>query len=379
MQTSKSKTLFQLAQALIPLGVNSLLLVLLVWSASAQDTPFRLPSESVFNFPDPKSYIPVTPANVVWLDDETLLFEAQYPFPEPGQVPAFRYHVPARALTPLEQSPLRFEPTPDEREHFQLREAAGAFQSPFLDRGLIYRVYESTLDIYCGHECVGTLIMVASVPNGSNNMIDQRYRPLDFTVQGGLQVYWASGGSAAIIENSGNYSCFSNLYHVGLRGGYADIRFDSLNCFEELLFAVSDDGLRVLYSKIDHYDMDDGTPNADWALMLWEADIHPPENPDWQPYQVLGTRTMIIRSGLPWNPVQPAFAGANFDPDDPNRLIALHHDGIIAIDRATDERIILNPDINAQWVKLGLFSPDNRYVAVYLAGGAFYVLETGIA
>lgn len=336
----------------------------------------------------------VNTSQFVWLDNDTLLFE---PSRTPGAVGAYEYRVSTNEVTRLDVSPLYFMPTPTRVEHYQIQTTEPdfslySFRSPFsfpsfLEYPLHNVIYLSSLRIACGFECPGGIIMAGvhddqpdytdaeltehSEISPINYINSRRYHPLNVKASGGFGVHWSRQSSAAILEVNHPYGAGARLYYANFFasafGVYGTEVFVG-NVFPEFgtyLYALSEDGTRGIYGEYQPEELSQESLRV-WEVipatsdMLWSAQIHPP---------------IYVNSN---SDAQDAFAGANFIPGDANHILVLHSDGIMLINLVTDEREILNAAINAQAYQLGVFSPDNRHLAVVTQAGDVLVLPTGI-
>jgi len=57
--------------------------------------------------------------------------------------------------------------------------------------------------------------------------------------------------------------------------------------------------------------------------------------------------------------------GAAFLPDTPDAILIVNMDGIMRYDLGTQKLELVNPLITSEWAKWALFSPDNKWVAVF--------------
>jgi hypothetical protein len=307
---------------------------------------------------------------LLWLDTETLLLEPP-PLDEDGDYhyPALTYHAPSATRTTLEHSPLYFAFSDERQAYFQMAAPQGeiytSFISPFSQNLVFDVIYLSSLTIACGHECANGLIMAGQYSEEPDWVIPGLYHPLDVTASGALRVYWGRGQNVAVVQRDLNYGCCAVLYHITLEGDFPDLMVGYLD-FGNHLHVISEDGTRVLYTRNQYVN---GV--AFERLVLWEAQL-PMQD---EPWAAERSRTQIPAGDDP----TAYFSGANFLQGDDQHLLALHTDGIVQIDIATRERTLLNPNINATWIRLGVFSPDNRYLAIITLDEAVYVLETGLS
>jgi hypothetical protein len=337
------------------------LLLMLTLPAQAQRTPpITLGEPIVIN------YGHWGPDNIVWLDNETLIVQT-HPTSEGELAIAYRYHASTGESTQLLESPLYFTPSPEEIEYFQLgwnnfAQAYTAYQSPFPNEtsNTPLIIYPSTMRLPCPAGCAVALLMVGDRGNLEEGY-GGLYRPLDIVELMGMSTIWARGGTAAIVMNFG-YSCCGALHHIELRDDYPDTHIGYMtNMPINGMLAVSADGSRVLYMRVG----DENNPQ----LLLWEMETLTIDG-------FYGTRTETTIFEAQNDEPYP-FTGANFVEDDPTQIIAVHHDGLMRIDIETDERTVINPDLNAVWINQAFLSPDNRYLALQFEGG-IYVVETGI-
>ena len=310
---------------------------------------------------------------MVWLDDDTLIFEGDETS-RADNVTAFQYEVSSGELTPLETSPLRFELTPELIDHFQPASDVSIFRSPFSDGDFAPVIYESNLSVPCGHECGGGLIMVGRYSElVTHELFESTYRPLtDVTAQCGVYVNWGRANTAVLHVGWCYGSAGSTLYHLNLNGTHPAQRLPlfigRLSDLDQHVLAISEDGNRVLYtgrtSALD--------PPLDEPLSLyyWQAKRTTESDP-----LPAVERIVEIRAD---SAEYYSFAAANLIPDDDTHILAVHTDGIVRINLNTDEREVLNPEINADWVQLGYFSPDNHHLALVTQDGDLYIVETGI-
>lgn len=335
----------------------------------------------------------VNTSQFVWLDNDTLIFE---PPRTPGSVGAYEYHVSTNAVTRLDVSPLYFVPTPKRVEHYQIQISESdisynSFRSPFAYSESLLRdvIYLSQLSIACGFECPSRIIMAGvhdDQPDYNSAELgeqeQQEIPPLDYIVTRtyhalhvnaaySIAVHWAPAAGAALIETAYPLGVGARLYYVNLSnqayGVYAPEIYIG-DTFPELgtqLYAVSEDGTRVIHGVYQPEE-----PSQE-LLRVWEV-IPAPSNALWAA-QVLPSISIA-----PGSDAEDAFAGANFMPGDAGQILALHSDGIIRIDLTTDAREVLNPEITTQDYPLGVFSPDNRAIAVVTESGDVRVLPTGI-
>lgn len=338
------------------------------------------------------SYLDTT--QFVWLDNDTLIFE---PTRSPGKVDAYEYHVSTGEVSHLDLSPLYFEPTPKRVEHYQIATdetgySPDSFRSPFeFSSSLTYPLhrvlYLSSLHIACGFECPSGIVMqgihddqadytVAELRAQTGTapldyLVSRTYRPLNLKASYGLGVLWARNSDAAVIEVSYVVGDGSRIYYASLvdrpYGEYPpEIYIGDVNPFwGQHIYALSEDGTRVIYGEYQY-------ENASHeALRVWQV-IPAVGDAIWSA-QVLPSVSV-----QPQSSAEDAFAGANFIPGDEGHILALHADGILRIDLITDERTVLNPDITATSFSLGVFSPDNRHVAVVTPEYEVRVMPTGI-
>jgi hypothetical protein len=310
---------------------------------------------------------------MVWLDDNTLIFEGDETSRD-DNVTAFQYEVNSDELTPLETSPLRLELTPELIYHFQLAPYASIFHSPFSNGDFAPVIYESALSVRCGNECGGGLIMVGRYSElETHELFESTYHPLtDVTAQCGVYVNWGRADTAVLHVGWCYGSAGSTLYHLHLNGTHPAQRLPLfigyLSDLDQHVLAISEYGNRVLYSGLTS--ALDPPLNEPLSLYYWQAT----QTTESDPLSDV-ERIVEIRAG---SAEYYSFTAANFIRDDDTHILAVHIDGIVRINLNTDEREILNPEINAGWVRLGYFSPDNRHLALVTYNGDLYVVETGI-
>jgi hypothetical protein len=293
----------------------------------------------------------------VWSDDgSTLYYEAEYDA-ETGEYGflGFAYDVATGELSRLDESPLRLTFTEEEQAFYQAIEPF-AYRSPVTMEAATRIIFASTLDISCGHECRGTLLMMGTHTTAEDVPSPGFYSPLDITLQDDFHMLWSRDGSAAVLMMDLAYGGGLNLYHVTLKQPYPILFIDSGWAYEHMLCDISADGTRVLYKQY-------GNDNA--TLMLWSMK-------PWteaEPWVVALGSEAVVESWV---------AGANFVPDDANQIVYVDESGVHLYDLGHEIDTLVNPDINAEWVNYAVFSPDHRHVAVVTVDAELYVLPTGL-
>jgi hypothetical protein len=183
-------------------------------------------------------------------------------------------------------------------------------------------------------------------------------RPLQIVSQSALRVRWNRDNNAAVIFTESEYNCFTNIIYLGAGGEYS---VDSVECEEppytNVFFDFSANGHRILYNSPS----DDRTQNK---LMIWEI-----ENFSSAKTTLVNTDGHLIKVSH--------ITGAGFSPRSEDQIVYIDDTGIVQYWLSDGDSQVMNPVINAAWVDYGLFSPDNRYVAV-LSAKNLYVIPTGI-
>lgn len=319
-------------------------------------TPFPLPDQPIATVFDALWGID----QLVWLDNETLLFEIRSIDDNHREhFDGYQYDLAAETLTALAESPFYFAPTEERLQYFQMLPpnalGGGSFRSPFAPTTIIYG---SSLRVACGLECGGGLIMLGQ---DTTDYSPGTYFPLRFTAETGIEsVLWGRANQAAVLCIALNYGggfwlAYQLLADASLSQGIAPIGST------DQVYALSDDDRRVLYTQ--------WSPDTGDTLVLWEADLPTATHP-----YLSGEE----RQSFPGD----HYVGANFIADDPDHILTLDKAGIAKIDVNSGKRIVLNPAISADWVQLGVFSPDNRHLAVIKQtnlDGNLYVIDTGAA
>jgi hypothetical protein len=313
--------------------------------------------------------------DMVWLDHDTFIFE-HTSANQNAETVTYQYQVSTEILRQLDTMPLRIPLTPEIISYYQAEENEAIYRSPFVDEGSspffnpIPIIYESRLFVRCGYECNGTLWMFGTYVNTTEPTAMGTYQP--FTSGKSmcdLRVTW-SRVDVAFVHMRACYGPGQDHYRVSLAEGNPAwnlplyIGFTQPD-FPHYLLAVSEDGTRVLYdSAPSDHDL------SRESLYFWEAPLPTEANP-------LPDVTQEVE--FPANNDEPhPFAAASFVAGDPEHILAVHTDGIIRIHLETGTREVLNPEINAQWIQLGMFSPDNTHLALITWDFELYVLETGV-
>jgi len=303
--------------------------------------------------------------DIYWLDNETILIEpTRTDFS--GTPTAYIYHVNTGEIEAFDVSPLYLEPTAEELDYYDIRrdptrETYQVYLSPYYDPNTPYRdmIFVSNLRVESG---IGSYLLMAGNYLDSTEEVSARYLPID-TVIDNMRVVWSAGESFAVVRHGSPIVIDEALYFVDLENDYDNTQIGWLaGSVHVKLYAVSKKGYRVIYSKLrvegDAID-----------LVLWEKT------------ETIGegfSETRMTDTIIPANTDEyHSYAGANFMPDNPDEIVAIHADGLMQINIETDDRTLINPDLNADWIEIAFFSPDNQYVALVYQS-QLYVLETGI-
>lgn len=335
-----------------------LFFALCVFPVQAQDDPPHPLLENAVMVSEHGLYY-WTLSNLVWVDNDTLVFDIP-PVDSTDTQTALRYELATRETYPISPSPFHLIPTPEEIAYFHIAalpdEPTGyqAYISPFASSGNLPFIYRSSLESFCGTECNGLHTMIGSYSPTALEL--SAFRTLPSTAQCGMRVAWARDNGAAVLASGLCYNCCAVLYRVERNGTQTHI--GSYTAIDGGLYALSDDANRVLYSDLSE---DFSTIN----LILWER-----ETLTLGGFEGVRTTSTIISGNTE---VYQAFSGANFVSGAPSQIVALHADGVILIDLDTNERTVINPDLNTSWVDAAFFSPDNRHVAVVVEDKLYVV------
>jgi|GEM_PF-5662675 len=323
------------------------------------------PPDNLLDMPIVDEHMIWDVTDIYWLDDETLLIEpTRSDFS--GTPKAYIYHVDTGEIEDFDVSPLYLEPTRKELDYYDIRhdprETYQVYVSPYYDPDTPYRdmIFVSNLRVESGF---GNYLLMAGNHLDSTQEVRARYLPID-TVIDNMRVVWSAGESFAVVLHGSPVIIDEGLYFIDLENDYNSAQIGWLaGSVDVKLYALSREGHRVIYSQLSQ-----SGPLID--LVLWERT------------ETIGegfSETRVTETIIPANTDEYySYAGANFVPDNLDEIVAIHVDGLIQINVETNERTLINPDLNADWIEIGFFSPDNRYVAlVYQA--QVYVVETGVS
>lgn len=285
---------------------------------------------------------------IAWsADGKTLLFQMVDYSADHEPDKAYQYDPATGKLSELDTMPFTLTLNDEQKAYFQARDNTIP-KSPYHNAIL----YTSTLSVVCGGECDGTLIMQGTYCYAPDCVeLWGFYEPLNLISQGDFRVVWSRGGAAVLIRDT-NYGSFHELIYSGAEGTY--VIADTFDRDDNDVFDLSNDGKRVLYEN----------PESGSKLMLWEI-----ESFDSEKTHLVTTDQQKIMDGH--------VTGAGFSTSNSDYLFYLDDEGIKQYEISGGRSELLNPAINATWVQFGLFSPDNRYIAV-LSDNKLYVVPTGI-
>ncbi len=322
------------------------------------DVPLR---EGVFGLDTPQ---------VIWLDDDTLIFEHEEES-RGYELATFQYQAATGELTLLEDMPLRLALADVVVEHYQSAEGEPIYLSPFTGDVFTPVIYHSRLSVHCGHECGGDLIMLGYYPETTDISMGN-YAPLaGVYAQCGIRASWGRADVAVIHVGSCYGGPAWGLYLVNRNGSHPattlPLRIGATGDYEQHLLAIAEDGSRVLYDSFTR-EQDPETLNE--SLFYWQSRRPTADQP-------LPTIEREIEFRANNRSLYP-FAAASFIRGDAAHILAVHTDGLLRIHLDSDTREVLNPEMNAQWIRVGYFSPDNRYLMLVTWDGDLHVIETGI-
>jgi hypothetical protein len=193
-----------------------LLLCLLSLPTLAQeDYPMpELPDKPIFA--DERLH-PIRHNFIQWIDNDTLVFmpyqNEQYVEEELDL--GYQYQLSTGSFSTLQFAPFFAEWSAEKREYFQ----AGNYRvhrPVFSDeRGRIPIIYQSSVEIVCGGECRGTVIMSGSYEDAnSTSYNDDFYMPLPMPAQTDLEVFWSRNLQGAVFEMNSNYAGPRSLFYL---------------------------------------------------------------------------------------------------------------------------------------------------------------------
>lgn len=163
---------------------------------------------------------------------------------------AFIYNLDSGQTRLVQPSPFSLRLTDQEREHYQSGDNP-VYTSPHVDSEItpVNIVYASTLGSYCGVECSNRIPMLGEY--WPQDLDRGTYAPLDMRVSAsGLRVIWSATSAFAVVESIADFGSFATIYHLDLGTGETEY-VDLIDVTLDDVFAVSNDGRRILYSRTD--------------------------------------------------------------------------------------------------------------------------------
>jgi hypothetical protein len=170
------------------------------------------------------------------------------------------------------------------------------------------------------------------------------YTYLDIGVGHSHAVFWNANSTAALMAYGGMYGGAGLVYIDGFAADLRDVQTQHIGVFEgghNIFVDMTSDGERVLLRERGLGD------ELETGLRLWDADT--PER---------------VGFDMPLFFEHERVTGAAFDSNDADSFYAVLPDGIARYSISSDTTEILNPTINANWIRWAYFSPDLTYIAV---------------
>jgi hypothetical protein len=338
----------------------------------------ELPDEPIFA---DERLISIRHNFIQWVDNDTLVF-APYQnehYRDEELDLGYQYQLSTGSLNRLDFAPFFAEWSAEKREFFQTGNYR-VHRPVFSDeRGRIPVIYQSSVKMVCGGECLGTVIMTGSYEDANSTSYNEDfYTPLPMPAQTDLEVYWSRNLQAAVFEMSSNYAGPRSLFYLELdiesRHRLAYRIETDFEFYSGRVLGLSPDGRHVILESDERQVAPEGSV-YDWVtvpfLIIWTAPYHDEHcqcTYDAEIRRIDGEIADIPNQ-------QKNFAGISFLDED--TLLYTSTEGLMRYSMSTGERSLVNPLFNSYWMETAVFSPDNRHIAVVTAQG-LYVLPTGL-
>lgn len=177
------------------------------------------------------------------------------------------------------------------------------------------------------------------------------YVPLGISVFDSFRVQWSVDSKAFVVEQDTPEGSSALLSFVSRFSGDQTqlFRFNQTLFFGwggsgqswEPVFAISSNDSKIMF----HYQNDNGNQAALWdANKVKPSDSNPSEN-----------NITIDEDGI---------TGAGFIPGDEENVLVIGQRGLMKYNVVTGKSVVLDTEINSEWVYWAYFSPDARYVVV---------------
>jgi hypothetical protein len=170
------------------------------------------------------------------------------------------------------------------------------------------------------------------------------YIYLDIGIGHSHAVFWNADSTVALIAYGGMYGGSGLVYIDNFAEDLRDVRIYHIGVFESghnIFGDITPDGERVLLRERGLGD------ELETGLRLWDAAT--PER---------------VGFDMPLFFEHERVTGAAFDSHDDDSFYAVLPDGIARYSISASTTEILNPTINANWIRWAYFSPDLTYIAV---------------
>lgn len=273
----------------------------------------------------------VMPSTLFWSPDSSVLYFDVLDTDQHLK----RYDVATGTLEDTSGAPQTIELSPEQQNHFHAQNSVG-YIAPDQDTF----AYISTYQTYSTAEGGYTPYLYAV-----GSLKDQTFEPTRVPVIGGGHIRWSDDSSAFVLEYGTPYGGQVGVFYVKGTGAECQWHFCTLAetlltslDLGETIYDLSPSGERILY------------PDFSGVFRLWDV------TKDAGFGEVKNQRTTL--------PIENITGGA-FLPDTPDVILIVNTDGIMQYDLDTQDLTLINPHITSKWAKWVLFSPDNRYVAVF--------------